>query len=371
MLIKNKSQFSKLPQIYKIRKLFVIACLIVFSRLFCEESDELISYHPYYCPSCSKNDMKENLIQSSQIMPGYNAPGRYDLPFFISGAYLFFQPMEKGTVFALSNTDINFERQRTFDVNVRFKSGFKISLGYSTQFDDWSVMFNYMRYHINKTKNIHQDAICSWASSPNVGVVSHIKARWQLALDLFHLHLSRPFYCGTHAIISPSFGLKGGIIKQKYNTNSIRDTDSLDFYSIDKIRSHLAGLFAELNLRYVLGGGFSLFTQGESSLFYQHFKVRNIQNYWENPHVLHDNSINQVSYINPNVNISAGVQWGNYFFNKNTHLEFLFGYEAQVYWNQNLMAELKEYRRSNANSYTQEAGGLFLHGIIANLRIEF
>src|SRR3989338_4505442 len=121
----KKMKFLKMLKKIKRQKL-AIMFLFAFSQLFCEESDKLISYHPYFCPTCEKSDFKEGLVQNSQIMPGFNASGRYDLPFFVSGTFLYFQPIEKGTLFALSNNDINLESQRTFDIDIRYKAGFRL-----------------------------------------------------------------------------------------------------------------------------------------------------------------------------------------------------------------------------------------------------
>lgn len=348
------------------RIIFLLICTFFFSQLFCDESDKLITYHPYYCPTYKKNDEKQKIIQNSQIMPGYNASGRHDFLFFVSGCYLFFQPIEKGSIFAYSVNDIDTEKTRIYDINVNFKSGFRITLGCNTRLDDWTLLSNYMRYHINKTKNIHHEAICPWDSTPALTIMSHIKAEWQLDMDLLDLFLSRPFYSGTHVIIYPAFGLKGGWIHQKFNTNSISQIDQNLLFSKDILKSWIIGLCGSLKLKYIMIFGFSFFAEGSASLLYQDFKVRNTKNNYLN--ILEDNSYNSVSYINPNLNIATGFEWGDYFFDKCTHLSFLFGYESQVYWNQNLMAELQAYRRNN---YMQEAGSLFLHGIIAKLKIDF
>ncbi len=348
------------------RILFSILSIFFFSQLFCDESDKLISYHPYYCPSYKNDDNKEKIIQNSQIMPGYNAPGRYDFTFFVSGTYLFFQPLQKGSIFAYSHNDL--EKNRTFDMNFKYKSGFRISLGCNTKEDDWSVILNYMRFHSSKSKNIHQDAISTWALSDSSIIMSHINAKWLLSLDIIDLLLSRPFYSGTHFIITPSFGLKGGWTHQKFDTNSLRKLDQHDFFSKNKLKSYLIGLTANIKSRYIMDFGLSFFAKAVASLFYQDFNVKNEQNYLLNNIISQDSWLNSVSYINPNTEISAGIEWGNYFFKKYLHLTLLFGYEAQVYWNQNLMTELKEYKH---NYYMQEAGSLFLHGIIAKLRLDF
>lgn len=348
----------------KMRTILTILSIIFFSELFCDETNKLTAYEPFYCPCFKTKDCRKNLIHHSQILPGYNAPGRFDLPFYLSCTYLLFQPIEKGTIFAFSSDP----KTKIFDIKEKFKSGFRISGGFSNRRDDWSFLLNYMQFHSVKHRSITQDAISTWTDINFLGneIMSKIKARWFLSLNVLDLLLSRPYYCGTHVIFSPNFGLKGGWIKQKFNTINIRQIDSFDFLSKTELESWLIGLTASIKSRFLLDFGFDFFAEATGSLFYQNFKVCFLKN--SDISSITDIWKNSVAFLNPNMNISAGLEWGSYFFCNNFHLSLLLGYEGQIYWNQNLMEEIKDY---TINNYMQEAGSLFLHGLIANLRMDF
>jgi hypothetical protein len=353
------------------RILISIIFITIFCQIFGEEKEKLVSYLPYFSPSYNKQDNREKIKQESQILSCYNASGSYDLTFFVSGTYLFFQPLQKGTIFGFSNNSLTeSEISKAYDIDIKFKSGFKVSLGCMTSEDNWSFILNYFRFYSSKSKNIHQDAISTWAftSSLELPLMSQIKTRWKLSLNILDLLLTRPFYSGTHVIIYPSIGLKGGKIEQNYYSNSLRQSDQTHFFSNNELESWMIGLTSNVKLKYIMINGFSVFANASASLLYQDFRVKNNQNFFLQNILTEDNWLNSISYINPCADISAGLEWGEYFSDNSLHLALLFGYEAQVYWNQNLINELKEYRR---NYYMQEAGNLYLHGIIAQLRLDF
>ena len=247
-----------------------------------------------------------------------------------------------------------------------YKSAFKAAVGFDTTYDDWSYFVRYMHFHFSKVKQLEQRLISTWSTSTDV--MTSVRAKWGLKLDTIDLMVGRAFYSGTLVIFSPAFGLTAGFLDQTFRTDSVRESDISGLFSYDKIDSHFIGLMAEVKSKYLVFYGFNLFGDISARLFYQDFRVRNRQNSSTNQFALYDNSINEISYISPNLNLSLGLEWGSYFYSNNYHFSFLIGYESEIYWNQNLMMELKELRN---NRYMQDAANLYFHGIIAKLELKF
>jgi len=356
------------------RFLFFALSIIAISSGFSKEEDfdDMISYHPYYVPQAKKYS-QGHLIENSQVMPGYNAPARIETgksyDFFASGSYLFYQPIEKGLVFAYTSDDPQSNIGKFFEVHSNYKSGFKLALGFGSSSDDWVYTAEYTRLHFSKVKRVEQSSINTWINFTTTrDVMSNIRVKWATDLDMLDLTFARPFYSGTFLLLTPLFGLKGGYLDQSFNTDSTRLSDSASLYSRDRINSHFIGLIGGLKAKLLIFWGVNFFTDVKASLFYQQFKVRNRQNSEANPDVLFDNSINRISYLTPNLLISSGLEWGTYLSKNSYHISFLLGYEANVFFQQNLMAELKE---SRITTHTSDIGDLFFHGIIANFKFNF
>jgi len=337
-----------------------------------EDLDDYITYHPYYVPQ-KKKYSQGHLIENSQIMPGYNAPAKVDIgkefDVFASGSYLYYQPIEKGLVYAQSSVNPQFTVGKFFEMHSNYKSAFKVALGFSTTYDDWIYTAEYTRIHFSKTKRVEERSINTWVHFPAAPeVMTTTKAKWKAKLDTLDLTFERPFYSGTYLLLSPLFGIKGGYLEQSFNTDSIRASDEATLYSRSKIDSYLIGLIGGAKSKLLIFWGFNIYADFKASLFYQRFKVKNRQNSATTPSSLFDNSINIVKYINPNILASFGFEWGSYFSKNTKHISFLMGYEANVFFDQNLMIELKDLR---INNQSNEAGDLFFHGFIANLKLSF
>ncbi|NGX49338.1 MAG: hypothetical protein K940chlam5_00936 [Candidatus Anoxychlamydiales bacterium] len=353
--------------------IFALSILAITSTFAKEEElDDLITYHPYYVPQ-KKKYSQGHLIENSQVMPGYNAPAKIDigkeLDVFATATYLFYQPIEKGLVYAQSSDNPTVTIGKFFEMHSSYKSAFKLALGFSTASDSWAYTAEYTRVHFSKVKRLEQIAINTWIHFATIPEeMTDIRAKWGLKLDTLDLTFERSFYGGTYLLLTPLFGVRGGYLDQSFNTDSTRRSDAELLYSRSKIDSHFIGLIAGAKTKYLFFWGFNLFADVKASLLYQKFKVKNRQNSATTPSALFDNSTNTIRYINPNLLISTGLEWGSYFSNNTRHISFLVGYDANVFFNQNLMAELKDLR---INGRTADIGDLFFHGIIANLKINF
>jgi len=355
--------------------LISIFSLISFFGFSDEMDEDLITYHPYYTPK-SKNYSEGHLIDQCQIMPGYNAAAKIDIgkdiDAYVIGTYLFYQPIQKGLTYAHTADNANSNTGKYFEMHSNYKSGFRVAVGFSTNYDDWAYTAEYTRLHFSKIKAVDQRSVNTWIHfntvTPGLMVVSNTKAKWSLKLDILDLTIARSFYSGTHLILTPLFGVKGGELDQSFNTDSIRETDESVLFSRDKSDSYFIGLLGGIKSKFLIFWGFNFFADVEGALFYQDFKVKNRQNNANNQFALFDNSNNSISYINPSIKIAAGFEWGTYFNNNSAHVSFLAGYDSEIYFNQNLMTSLNELR---INSRTKEMGNLFFHGLVGKLVLNF
>ena len=130
--------------------------LIFLSSLF---ADDEICYNPQF----KKNHELYNLgepVEDHEMMPGYNAEGRIDvkgkMDVNISASYLYWTTMQKGMLYSYLRytTDDLFtnSRNKVFEIDTNFKSGFKVAIGASSNYDNWQLKTEYTKYS-SKTNN--------------------------------------------------------------------------------------------------------------------------------------------------------------------------------------------------------------------------
>ena len=184
-------------------------------------------------------------------------------------------------------------------------------------------------------------------------------------VDLF---LSRPFYSGRSLICNYAIGLNAGKIDQNINVDYVRVSNDNPLFFESSLNSWFLGPVAKIESKFIFGYNFSYYLDASASIFYQDSKVKILLNNPSNYLTILDNAKNKLNLVNSNLTISTGLNWGSYFSNERYHFFISAGYEMRNYFNQNLIVELNGLRR---NGYMQEAGSLYMHGLIAKMGFDF
>ena len=337
--------------------------------------------------------------------PAYNQPARVKVggtswTFWADASFTYWEALEEGLGLAV-NTEINDGSLVYIPNNGKFifqdssyKPGFKIGLGMDLGYDDWSLFGEYTWFRSTTVTHATSSGpgvpvlfFSSWFAM-DYGYISakSLASKWNLNIDLADVAVSRPFYQGTHLILEPFGGIRGQWIRQDL---TLRGSQFFVYSGGDYIqtretaqsttRAHswAVGPRAGCLGKWHLGWGFRFEGDAAASVLYtQYTKVSTNQDnlsvgteyediYGTAAKKAEFRDYNCLRVVNE---MNLGVGWGRYFDRRNYHLDFLLSYDFQVFWNQNIMRDLKDtiYIQTGASS-----GNLYLQGLTLKTQFDF
>ncbi|NGX36016.1 MAG: hypothetical protein K1000chlam1_00853 [Candidatus Anoxychlamydiales bacterium] len=303
--------------------------------------------------------------------------------FYVTGTFLYWQPSQEQMDVAITSFDVpptNLTGIGTVhDFSFDWKPAFKIGIGYAWDYDNWDTYVQYTRINTNMTTsvNLAQPAgnasgatlAGTWVSSGLLTNVDRVSGKWSLNHNVIDLEFGRPYYNGTCLTFKAHYGLKSGWIDQNYD-ETISDVSNSITANI-KSDSWLIGPRTGIYTNWDLGEGFRFFGNAAASLFYQKFsKVSTRELFVSNPtqqYVAFDYSTRA---INASLEMFLGAGWGTYFDRNNWYFDLLLGYEAQVFFNQNMMRYLHQ-EGVNSNRIVTKAGNLMFQGLNVTAKFDF
>ena len=331
---------------------------------------------------CAQNGQSNNsklydqghAVQENQMLGAYNAPARIDVrncwDFFITGTFLWMSESQKGMeIGRYVSSNATLYRASILNMGTEYDPAFRVGLGWNTTMDDWQIYVEYTRMHLNVSKHsvipVNMSSLTPfWLHT--YGTVGNTSAKWSPKVDFIDLEFARPCYVGTKLTFRPHIGARGGWIDQKFNINYKHAGTNV--MSKNKSDSWLIGPRAGLDTNWIFGGGFRMFGNLATSLFYQKFTTKTKQELYTNPNALNQNYKDKLGTINPYVEIATGLGWGTYFDNSNWHIDLSVAYEFHHFWDQNMMRVLID---SINNRIGQNPGNLAFQGLSATLRLDF
>ncbi len=324
---------------------------------------------------------------------GYNCPARIDVKgvwdYYASASFLYIQPKEKGLAPALvSSLDFNgLQKSSLIDFKYMFYPAFKAGVGLSSDCDGWNLYAEYTRIYSTTTKKKKLDPVLFGASAgksylspiwgftglgPTEGTLLSydVKARWKLRFNIVDLTLGRSYFVGKKLLFHPFFGFRGGMINQKLSSLSknVNDSGSFTINSKNHTCSWLIGPRFGLDTSWLLGKGFRFYGNMGASIFFDHFKLYKDDDIVPlsvlSRYLMHAKK----KTITSNLDASCGFGWGSYFYNKNWHLDFIMGYDFQIFFEQNYLQYL-----NLLSNYIEEftPHNLVLQGLNLKLQIDF
>jgi hypothetical protein len=331
--------------------------------------------------------------------PGYNAPARVDIvdgwDCFTTGSFLYWKASEKDLDLGFFTRIVADPQTGEVEYNVDlikmdfdFQPGFKVGFGTSFDRDDWNLFTEYTRFHSknsnSKNANTENDekiyspwikAYKNLVSSDTVIYDSYTKATWKLNLDLIDLEMGRDYHVGKKVTFSSLFGLSGGFLDQKYNTQQLNIVDvghvlyTVNIQSKNKSTSWLMGPRATLKTNWDIGSGFSFFGDIAASLFYQ--KIKQNQDYLYSLSAASITSLakNKKDQLTPKLELGLGFAYGTYFADNKWHFDISTGYDFNLFWDQNYIRYFND--KTYADDQSFDIGNLMLHGLTISARLDF
>lgn len=327
---------------------------------------------------------------------GYNCPSRIDVKgvwdYYASATFLYVQPKENGLAFAmLFNFDQSgLEKSSLNDFDYDFFPAFKAGVGISSDSDGWNLFAEYTRIYSSTSKRKKFDPSFFgtvagkkyfspvWIFSnlePTEGIVSsyEVKADWKLRFNIVDLTLGRSYFAGRQLLLHPYFGLRGGLINQKVDSES-KSINNLSLFYIMNSKNHsqswLIGPRFGVDTSWLLGKGFRLYGNAGASLFFDHLKLSKDDDIVPLNPLAMSRFLSHLKKktVTSNLDASIGFGWGSYFNDRNWHLDFSLGYDFQIFFEQNYLQYLNLLSNSTEEFYPHS---LVFHGLNMKLQIDF
>ncbi len=293
----------------------------------------------------------------------------------LHGSFLYYQPIEKNMDYAFFGSGgFNDERPVVY-LDSNYQPGFKVGFGYIFHHDNWKMNFDYSRFNFSHSEKEDRafwgsNLYPTWTTIERTGnlISSYVTADWNLDFNILDLEIERAFYLGDRTVLTPFYGLKGGFINQKLNS----DFKTVVFYTgkiNTKANSSLIGPKTGLNGKWELGAGFNIISSILAALMYQNSKVDFQEydfRYSDTPLIVNNKS--RLSQFISNIELSLGFSWSRFFNKKKKYIDLSAQYDFIYYSNQNNMRYLKDMLSSQVDSKT---GALMLHGLDASLNFAF
>ncbi len=338
-------------------------------------------------------------VCADQMGSGYNQYAEYDLgsnwDWFIQASFIYWHVSQE-------HMDIALTTQRSAGgvssgtpnpghldfQEFKYKPGFKVAIGFDSQFDNWVPFAEYtwLHHETRTNKSVgsgHALNLGDWVSTPNNSTASRLSAKWKFDLDILDVAISRPYYQGTRLTVNPIVGLRGMWMKQtnRFHFSPLGSpgnpaaTNPANAHYENK--SWAVGPRVGAYTNWHLGAGFRAIGNAFASILYTRYnKVK--------MHVDQLDSVTggtpttspinvktgRISALRPQAEMNLGLGWGTYFFDHDYHIDFSATYDFMVFWHQNINRSLA-VRTQGQGGVFLEPGDLYIHGLTVNCRFDF
>ncbi len=350
---------------------------------------------PKPCKPCPPVCFERGYPDTQCCIPSaYNEPADYELSpcpwdFWFDASFTYWLAYEEGLELAESFSDLTAvplavpEKISILSQDTSWKPGFKVGLGMDFGHDHWSGYAEYTWFRSRTTTSKAAPVgpagsidpiwvLNSWEldQTQNFSALSSV---WRLRMDLLDAALTRPYYQGTHLIVSPFGGLRAAWIRQNLRIATTPDASIVNgnphavFHN--KSYSWAIGPRAGFQGEWHLGWGFRF--EGDvagSILFTRYTTVATSTDGAIIGARLHDASYHDYDTIRFNNDMNVGIGWGDYFDCRNYHFDLLLTYDFQIFWNQNMMKHLVDYIDVGVST---SPSNLYLQGLTVRAQFDF
>lgn len=298
----------------------------------------------------------------------------------IEAEFLYWRAENRGQVigFKQKGPDIAVSKiGRTLVFNPNWDPGFRLGLGWNTNFDRWDIFANWTWYH-NRTKDIFSK---DFELSSGNGFYplyfqepfAKTSASWHLHHQAIDLELGRAYYITQALSFRPHLGLRGAWLHQKrhihFTEQESENPEVIEF--LEKARNQYWGIGPRIGVHsqwHIANSTWSLLGKVSTSMLLGKTKAQllNEQFLPDGSHFLFSHMKTKVSRLVPNLQLFFGLDWGSclncnrYFLGANV------GWETNIYWAQDDV--------SNLNSdliYHRSTEAVTMEGLTANIHFDF
>lgn len=272
----------------------------------------------------------------------------------------------------------------------RYKPGFKVGIGFNTNYDDWAMRAEYTWLHqshlytFGATPSSFATGDTIWIPSDWFNALSastqfeagSINSNWRTKIDILDVVGGRPYYQSKQAVISPFGGLRAAWIREMLTVSATNAKNPGYTPAVSNNNSNCwsLGPVAGAQGKWLIGSGFRVQGDMAFGLLYTRYTKVTHNEYDQAGYTgiaPINTSRNNWGALRPNAEMGLGLGWGTYFMDKMYHLDFSAQYDFNLFWNQNVMRQLTGSSANNLVGYSNPAGDLFLHGLTLSGRFDF
>ena len=301
-------------------------------------------------------------ISNDKYPAGYNAPARLEVQnswdVFFTGSFTYWYVDESGFELAI-NTTTATDQSVLYQSN-KYSPGFKVGAGFDFGHDSWVAFAEYtwLRNHSTYSTSATDSADLSHGSLLSDVDSTTLQGKRHVNLDLIDATLSRPLYQGRMLTLSPSCGLRGAWLRQKFEGVLAVSADD----SHSNSNSWFVGPRASVAAHWMLGWGFRFEGDMGAAILFQQSETN-----FRNDVDSYTTSDNQNS-LAPVADMGLGLGWGTYLDNQNYHLDFVATYDFMNWWGQNLIRGVADTINSGIGA---QPGDLQISGLTITGRFDF
>ncbi len=255
--------------------------------------------------------------------------------------------------------------------------GVRLGLGYKLPYDKWDIFINYTYVHAHAEGGVSDEdgaVFPQWQAPFGLTApiyATHAKAHWNANVNIGDIELGRDCFVANWLSIRPFMGVRGLVIDQDYD---VRYTGGTAVPAGDRDKVSLDNDFWGVGIRlgfdslWGLGAGWSLYGNGAASLLSGHFSIHEHERV-EEAEVTRVNLSNHVDNVIVTAEMALGIQW-DYLFSKDSyHFGFKFGWEFNVFFDQN---QLVRFVGDTAPGlFVRNDGDLSFQGLTFGMRFDF
>jgi hypothetical protein len=323
------------------------------------------------------------------LIPAYNHPSGIDTrcswDVFADGSFTYWQAIQDNMEVAVSDggdtsdslTAGNVSAGKLVDTGFQYKPGFKVGLGFKSDYDDWDFRAGYTWFRSTDTTNVTAPAAAAAGDTPALLSLpgsplitrgkqyTNVNSRWTVGLDLIDATMGRWFYVGTKLTFHPYAGARGAFIRQKLK-NTSTGTGSVDNLN-DSSNSWGVGPRMGLDMNWCLGEGFRFYdTVAADILFTQYTKTSTSES--DGTLTLNVKGFD-VNRLRTHIEMEMGIGWGTFLDCNNWFLDLSAGYTFQSFFDQNPFRRFTD-DVAVVSSFSPN-GNLYIHGLTATLALHF
>ncbi|MEX0961424.1 MAG: Lpg1974 family pore-forming outer membrane protein [Simkaniaceae bacterium] len=303
----------------------------------------------------------------------------------LNGDFIYWTARQEGLGYVYSQTrnpfnNIEIDTKGSVKHNdFNFDPGFRIGFGFDIRQDDWDVSLTYTWLHTgSQTDQIRSRDLDHSETAPLFlfqnttpsSLALEASTAWALKFNVIDLYMGRNFFLSETLSVKPFFGLKASIQHQdlkQHLSAVIPIIQEFSFESDEDFRYFGLGIRSGFDSAWELGKQFSLVCSGSLSALYGDYEISRkdrstdlqIPSPQEEVDLYTNNHFHKINGV---FELFLGVRWEKHFGEKHYYFKTDFGFEQQIWMNQNQFLFLYE---------EGSHGDLILQGFTMKIRLDF